>query len=166
MRVFISWSGELSRQLGEAIRKWLPSALQHVRPYFSLEDIEKGANWASKIFEQLSGSAVCVIVLTRENLTSSWIMFEAGAISSRIDDKARVCPIIFDLEPTDLQGPLSHFQATHFAKVDIRKLFNTINSLSGENKFEDALAETVFEKWWPDLDVGNAKPGRNEPEKE
>ena len=41
-KVFISWSGSLSQKLGEALRNWLPSALQFVKPYFSPEDIEKG----------------------------------------------------------------------------------------------------------------------------
>jgi hypothetical protein len=83
-------------------------------------------------------------------------MFEAGAISSTIDN-SRVCPLIFDIEPTDLQGPLAQFQATRFARADIRKLFNTINSLAGENKLDDAVAETVFEKWWPDLEASIKK---------
>jgi hypothetical protein len=151
MRVFISWSGDLSRQLAEAIRSWLPSALQQVKPYFTPDDIDKGAKWASEIFKELSASSVCIIVLTRENLKSSWIMFEAGAISSTLE-KARVCPMIFDMEPTDVQGPLSQFQATRFGKVDMRKLFGTINSLAAENKLDDAVADTVFEKWWPDLE--------------
>jgi len=160
MRVFISWSGERSRQLGEAIRSWLPSTLQHVKPYFTPNDVDKGAKWASEIFKELSASAVCVIVLTRENLKSSWIMFEAGAISSTIEN-SRVCPIIFDIEPTDLQGPLAQFQATRFVKADIRKLFNTINALAAENKLDDAVADTVFEKWWPDLEIsiGNILEG-------
>ena len=150
MRVFISWSGELSRELGEAIRDWLPSALQFVKPYFTPKDIEKGAKWASEISEALSASSVCIIVLTRDNLTSSWIMFEAGAISSTLD-KSRVCPIVFDLDPTDLEGPLSQFQVTRFVEADIRRLFNTINAQAGENKLSDTVAKDVFEKWWPDL---------------
>jgi hypothetical protein len=151
MRVFISWSGDLSRQLGEAFRNWLPSALQYVKPYFTPSDIDKGAKWASEISKELSASAVCVIILTRANLASSWIMFEAGAISTALDN-TRVCPIIFDLEPTDLQGPLAQFQITKFIKADIQKLFETINSLAAENKLEDAVAKGVFEKWWPDLE--------------
>jgi hypothetical protein len=150
VRVFISWSGDLSQKLGEAIRDWLPSALQFVKPYFTPKDIEKGAKWASEISQALSASSVCIIVLTRDNLASSWIMFEAGAISSTID-KSRVCPIVFDLEPTDLQGPLSQFQTTRFVEADIRKLFNTINAQAGENKLVDTVAKDVFDKWWPDL---------------
>jgi len=151
MRVFISWSGELSRQLAEAIRNWLPSALQYVRPYFTPADIDKGAKWSSEIFKELSTSSVCIIVLTRKNVNSSWIMFEAGAISCTIEN-ARVCPLIFDVEPTDLQGPLAQFQFTKFAKEDIRRLFITINSAAADNKLTDAVAEAVFNKWWPDLE--------------
>jgi TIR domain len=151
MRVFISWSGNLSRQLGEAFRNWLPSALQYVKPYFTPADIDKGARWASEIANELSASSVCVIILTRDNLASSWIMFEAGAISSALD-RSKVCPIIFDLAPTDVQGPLAQFQITRFAKADIEKLFNTINSAGGESKLDDATAKNVFEKWWPDLE--------------
>src|SRR5262249_10422327 len=139
MRVFISWSGELSGELAEAVRKWLPSTLQYVKPFFTPNDVDKGSKWASEIFKELSTSAVSIIVLTRENLNSNWIMFEAGAISSTID-KAKVCPLIFNLEPTDLQGPLAQFQVTKFSKDDFRKLFMTINAAAGENKLADSVA--------------------------
>ena len=151
MRVFISWSGELSKELAEAFRSWIPSALQYVKPYFTPADIEKGSKWATEIFKELSASSICILVLTRENLASNWIMFEAGAISSTIE-RAKVCPVIFDLEETDLQGPLAQFQATKFTKEDIRKLFFTINSAAGEQKLSDTVANAVFEKWWPDLE--------------
>src|SRR5262245_46534621 len=149
MRVFISWSGDFSKDLADAFRNWIPSALQYVRPYFTPADIEKGSKWASEIFKELSASAICMIVLTRDNLNSNWVMFEAGAISSTID-RAKVCPIIFGIEETDLQGPLAQFQATKFTKEDVRKLFFTINAAAGEQKLSDAVANTVFEKWWPD----------------
>ncbi len=42
-KVFISWSGELSNKLAEAVRQWLPGVLQFVKPYFTPSDIEKGA---------------------------------------------------------------------------------------------------------------------------
>lgn len=151
MRVFISWSGDLSRQLGETFRNWLPSALQFVKPYFSPNDIDKGAKWVSEVSKELAASSICIIILTRENLNSNWIMFESGAISTALDN-ARVCPVIFDLDPTDLQGPLAQFQVTRFIKEDIRKLFKSINSLATEQKLEDAVIESVFEKWWPDLE--------------
>uniref|UniRef100_E6VFG0 HPr serine kinase domain protein n=1 Tax=Rhodopseudomonas palustris (strain DX-1) TaxID=652103 RepID=E6VFG0_RHOPX len=151
MRIFISWSGDLSKALAEVIRNWLPSALQYVKPYFSPSDIEKGSKRASEIFKELSTSSVCIIVLTRDNLNSNWIMFEAGAISCTIDH-AKVCPIIFNLDETDLQGPLAQFQTTKFLRQDIRSLFFTINSAAGDKKLSDSVLTAVFDKWWPDLE--------------
>ncbi len=151
MQVFISWSGKLSERLGHALREWLPSTLQYVKPYFTPADIEKGAKWDSEISKKLEESNVCIIALTRESLGSSWVMFEAGAISRSVD-KARVCAILFGIEPTDIQGPLERFQATRFSKEDIHRLLLTINSAAGDRALEGPVLESVFEKWWPDLE--------------
>jgi hypothetical protein len=48
--------------------------------------------------------------MTEENLTSPWIMFEAGAIS-KVVEEGLVCPIVFGINKTDLVGPLASFQA-------------------------------------------------------
>ncbi len=42
MKVFISWSGNNSKKLGETLRDWLPAVLQVVKPYFTPSDTEKG----------------------------------------------------------------------------------------------------------------------------
>ncbi|MCB1244741.1 MAG: toll/interleukin-1 receptor domain-containing protein, partial [Verrucomicrobiae bacterium] len=80
-KVFISWSGELSRKLAETVREWLPGALQFVRPYFTPEDIEKGARWGSDIVQELESSDIGIVCLTHANTDSPWILFEAGALS-------------------------------------------------------------------------------------
>jgi len=152
MRVFISWSGELSRQLGEVLRDWLPSALQFVRPYFSSNDIEKGTRWEGMLTGELSESSVGLFVMTKENRGSKWLHFEAGAIA-KIMDRSRVCPILFGLEPTDLEGPLALFQSTRFTKDDMRKLFMSINTAGGDLKLPEVAAGKVFDKWWPDLET-------------
>jgi TIR domain len=151
MHVFISWSGELSRQLAQAIRNWLPATLQYVKPYFTPADIEKGAKWDVEISNELAQSPVCIIALTRESLTSQWIAFEAGAISRSVE-KSRVCTILFDIEATDLQGPLARFQATKFSKAEILQLMNTINANAGNQALAPSVLESVFNKWWPDLE--------------
>jgi hypothetical protein len=117
VRVFISWSGDPSRQLAEAIHRWLPSVLQLVKPYFS-SDMDKGARWGSEISEELSKSKFGIVVLTRNNLLSPWINFEAGAISRTVG-QAKVCPILFGIEPTDVsQGAIRSFAGPPAVRTD------------------------------------------------
>src|SRR3989304_5415969 len=129
-KVFISWSGDLSRKLGEALYKWLPAALQYIKPYFSPDDIEKGAKWNSEIAAELETSNVGIICLTQDNTEKPWILFEAGALSRSID-KSRVCTLLFNIEPADVKGPLTSFQSTRFVPDDFKRLVVTINNTAG-----------------------------------
>ena len=150
-KVFISWSGELSNKLAEAIRQWLPGVLQFAKPYFTPSDVEKGARWGSDILGELSASAIGIICLTKDNLTKPWILFEAGALSVNFD-KSRVCTLLFDVATTDLTGPLTIFQNTRFEKADFRKLIKMINSTGSDSKLDDSVIDDVFEMWWPKLE--------------
>ena len=53
MRVFLSWSGERSKLLAAALRDWLPLVLHSVEPWFSSEDIDKGAKWLVTLSSEL-----------------------------------------------------------------------------------------------------------------
>jgi hypothetical protein len=150
MKVFVSWSGELSRHLASAIDTWLPKVLQLVTTYFTPEDIEKGARWGSDISKNLEESQIGLFCMTKDNLNSSWIMFEAGAISKKVKN-SYVCPILFKLDNSDIKGPLSLFQMTKFNKDEMKKLIITINSQC-EKQLSESTLEGVFEKWWPDLE--------------
>jgi hypothetical protein len=150
MNIFISWSGDLSKQIGEVFKEWMPTVIQTIRPYYTPSDIEKGSKWESEISRKLVECSVGVILVTKENLNSQWIMFEAGALSCKLD-KSRVCPILIGIENTDLTGPLATFQTTNFNSEDIKKLMYSINKLS-ENKLDDRVFENVFNKFWPDLE--------------
>lgn len=150
-KVFITWSGDLSRKLGEALRNWLPASLQYVSPYFSPEDIEKGTKWDSEIAKELETSNVGVICLTQDNTEKPWILFEAGALSKSID-KSRVCTLLFNLDTADLKGPLTSFQATRFAHDDFKRLVTTINNTAGDAKLTPGVLESVFGMWWPRLE--------------
>ena len=151
MKVFLSWSGELSMRIAEVLRDWLPSTLQSVRPFFTPNDIEKGARWASEIASELRQSKLGIFVITKENIEKAWIMFEAGAISREMDT-SKICVVLFGVDTTDLTGPLTQFQATRFDKSDFRKLLNNINESLGENSLKASVIDAVFEKWWPDLE--------------
>jgi hypothetical protein len=67
-------------------------------------------------------------------------------------DKAFVCPYLLNLQPTDVQGPLSQFQATTTEKEETRKLLRTINKALGNQALQASQVNAAFEKWWSDLD--------------
>jgi hypothetical protein len=151
MKVFISWSGEKSRLLAEAIRSWLPAVIQNVKPFFTPEDVEKGARWGQEIAKELELSSVGIFCLTPDNITKPWIMFEAGALSKKIES-ARICPILFGLEKSDLEGPLVQFQAISFSYDEMQKMLFVINNALGESKLDDVVLRDVFDMWWPNLE--------------
>jgi hypothetical protein len=166
MKVFISWSGETSRALAEVLRQWLPAVIQAVKPYYSPDDITKGARWSSEIASTLEESRVGLICLTRENLDAPWIMFEAGALSKNLD-KSKVSPILFGVEPTDLTGPLVQFQAAKFEKADLKRIVRMINGELGDSRLATDVLDNVFDMWWPTLEarVGEVFEAAGHPDK-
>jgi len=151
MRVFISWSGELSKNIAEIFRQWIPGVIQAVKPYYSPDDITKGTRWNSEISKELDISKIGIICLTKDNLNSPWIMFEAGALSKNID-KSKVCPLLFGIEPSDIQGPLVQFQAAKFSKKEMKRVIKMINSELGETALSADVLDSVFEMWWTKLE--------------
>lgn len=149
--VFISWSGEKSKRIAEELRLWIPSVLQFAKPYFTPNDIEKGAKWSTEISQKLSETHVGIICLTKENLDKPWILFEAGALSKDLD-RSRLCSILFGMDNTDLTGPLATFQTTEFDNVDFKKMMWTVNESGGNLALSKETFDTVFNKWWPDLE--------------
>lgn len=136
--------------MAEVFNDWLPTVIQEVKPWYS-SDIEKGIRWGSEITSQLQDTKLGLICLTSENLNSPWILFEAGALSKTLD-KTYVCPYLLDINPVELQGPLSQFQATSFNKDDTRKLLNTINKALEGDALEPRILEKQFKIWWPELE--------------
>lgn len=152
MKVFISWSGETSRNIAEIFRKWLPGVLQAVKPYFTPEDIHKGARWNSEISKELEDSKMGIFFLTPDNLNSLWMMFEAGALSKNID-QAKVVPILFGLEPSDIVGPLTQFQSATFNKIEVKRVVKILNSELEESKLQADVFDNVFDMWWDKLEA-------------
>lgn len=151
MKIFISWSGEKSKKIASAFKDWIPAVIQAAKPYFSPSDIDKGARWSNEIAKELESSRIGLICLTADNLDAPWLMFEAGALSKSME-KSRVCPMLFGVEPTDLAGPLVQFQAAPFSKDEVRKVMKTVNSQLGDLALEANVLDSVFEKWWPELE--------------
>ena len=96
MEVFITWSGARSKVVAEALRDWLPRVIQRLKPWISVDDIDKGAHWRNEISQHLAKAEVGIVVPTPDNLTTPWLLFEAGAISKN-EDRALVCTYLVGL---------------------------------------------------------------------
>jgi TIR domain len=151
MKVFISWSGERSKAVAQALHDWLPNVIQAVQPWMSESDIDKGSRWRTGLASELEQANVGIICLTPENLKEPWINFEAGALSKQ-QDNTYVCTLLYQLEPINVEEPLAQFQATRAVKDDVMKLILTINRTLGDSSLSDQKLREAFEVWWPRLE--------------
>lgn len=159
IKVFISWSGERSRQMANYLSAWLPRVIQNCRTWISDRDIEKGERWFEGIGRTLEDHNFGIICTTPENYVAPWLLFEAGALSKSIG-RSRVCPLLLGMSPNELKGPLKQFQATILEKADILKLINTINAHLGESRLDRDILSDCFQRFWPDLESEMIKIGK------
>jgi hypothetical protein len=151
IKVFISWSGDRSRAMGEALRKWLPHMNQLIRPWMSAQDIGAGSLWFQETSKELSESQFGIICLTSDNLKEPWLYFEAGALFDILEkQRHRICPYLFDLDPSEVKGPLSHFQAKQATKESTFEILNEINKLCDDS--DRKIIDESFDRFWPDLE--------------
>lgn len=149
MKVFVSWSGELSKKYASFLKNWLEQCIQSVEVFFSAEDIEKGETWHTKLSNELRDTNFGIVCLTSENVNAPWIHFEAGALSKMLD--SRVATLAINVNFSDIKGPLSTFQATKLEKDDIFKLLQSINNSQDKALSEEKL-KVSFEAFWPNFE--------------
>jgi hypothetical protein len=53
MKIFLSWSGEVSHEVAKILDNWLPCMLQGVETFLS-SDISKGDRWTDVLAEELN----------------------------------------------------------------------------------------------------------------
>lgn len=151
MKVFLSWSGDKSHKVALVFRDWLPSVIQSLVPYVSSEDIDKGARWSTDIAKELEDSTFGILCVTKDNINAPWLTFEAGALSKTME-KSFVCPFLFNIKRSEVDGPILQFQSTVFEKEDIKKLVKSLNKACGDEQLTDERLEKAFEVWYPTLE--------------
>jgi len=127
VKVFVSWAGNLSHKVAIAFRDWLPSVIQSVKPYVSSEDIYKGSRWSAEVAKELATTNYGILCLTKDNLDSRWLNFEAGALSKSVEN-SRVSPFLFDFKVSSLDGPLAQFQTVLNDEDEVLKMLGSINN--------------------------------------
>ena len=148
MKVFLSWSGTRSREIANLLSDWLCCVIQASRPWVSSRDLDRGSLWFGEINDQLKDTSVGIICLTQENKNRPWILFEAGALAKGLST-ARVCTLLIDLEPKDIEDPLAQFNHTFPTKESVLGLVRTLNGTLGSASLDIRILEQVFNTYWP-----------------
>jgi hypothetical protein len=152
MKVFISWSGERSKLVANALREWIPDILPPVQPWMSASDIGAGVRWNREIDRELEETLFGIVCLTKENQTAPWVMFEAGALAKTVEE-TYVCPYLIGLDKAHvLNGPLSQFQAKRADEKGTLELLSTMNLALKEEALPEARLNRTFRRAWPDLE--------------
>ena len=151
-RIFISWSGEDSHRIACILRDWLPTILPNCECWVSSEDIEKGMQWRTELDTHLKAAGIGIVCVVPGNLDKPWLNFEAGSLLRSVKT-GQVCPFLFGVDGSVLQGPLSQFQATRFEREDVRKLVHSINDCCNFAIPPERL-NRMFDMNWPSLHQG------------
>jgi len=167
MKVFICWSGERSQTVAQSLRDWMPLVLHFVQPWLSDVDIAAGERWTQSVAKELETTNFGIICLTRENIASPWILFEAGSLAKSFQD-SKVIPLLLDLEFSEISGPLAQFQAKKIDKDGINEMMQSINQAEPQ-PIPETRTKELFEALWPKLEkqlslvpkkAGTQKPSR------
>ncbi len=148
-QLFISWSGQLSQKIASLLHDWIPSVLQSVEPFLSSTDIAKGSRWSDHIAKKLEECGFGIIVLTPQNLSAPWILFEAGALSKMVGI-SHVAPLLIGVDVVDVKLPLSQFQNVLLNADDLLRLVMTINKAS-PSPISEVVLERSFKALIPDF---------------
>lgn len=151
MKVFISWSGERSKALATAFREWLPLVLHYIEPWLSEADIEAGERWAQSVATELVASNFGIICITSENITSPWVLFEAGALTKSLET-SRVIPLLLDLEFSDVSGPLAQFQAKKLSRTGVGETIQSIQKVAADEAIPKDRAKQLFDALWSEFE--------------
>jgi|GEM_PF-1509578 len=151
LKIFISWSGELSRVVATEIYNGLTHLSDRFVPWMSNESISLGADNIQSIRDELQTTHVGIIVLTRENQHAEWINFEAGAISMKLAKEPRaVVPLLVDMDNfSEVRGPLRFHQGALFTK---EKWIGLLEELSERADATGRLKRAVMRRYHDDED--------------
>jgi hypothetical protein len=151
MKIFISWSGDVSLAIARVLRDWLHTVLPHARAWLSAHDVEYGERWNREMSRELDESSVGIICIVGENLRAPWIHFEAGALSkSKNADTSRVVPLLFGVDVSELPATLSQFQAAIYGREVLHRMVKQFSSTQTVREADELDAK--FNLAWSGFD--------------
>ena len=162
-KIFISWSGNYSRQISEELKRVLEEVVfpgGGIKCFVSTQDIASGEDWYRKIKSELHASKLGIMCITKENVKAPWLYFEAGAL---IGNNLKVIPLLINCDQSSLERTpiranqsVQFYEPERFYKMleDIRTDFSLLNELKKEEiakRYENAY-ESMKSKLQPILE--------------
>ena len=126
-KIFLSWSGDISRQIAEIFYQYLPSYVD-AEYFLALRDNKLGEDWGERVKKELRETNIGIFFFTEQNLDAPWMIYEAGAIGKL--DGSRVFPLYFGVSRHH-DGPIKelHYQSASFNKSTYEKLIESLYEL-------------------------------------
>jgi hypothetical protein len=145
LKIFLSWSGTLSREVAGVFAKYLPLSSSFFEVWFDQQSIKQGMRWESQIRDALQQCDAVLIFLTDNN--SQWMLFEAGVAHSL---GKLIIPITVGVKLSSLSGPLAQFQAVDIASYSsVNKLIVSLVKNGNIAEGEQLLAQQRWEMSFP-----------------
>lgn len=129
----------------------------------------------------MTNTRAAILCLTRDNLDSRWLNFEAGALAKFLD--TRVIPLLFNMRSTELSGPLAllqyaTFEPGHASNIEeMAKILRALNESENPPLVRESILSDALEDRWQRLEdqltgiadfqdepTGSARPQAPKPE--
>lgn len=143
--IFISWSKKHSGEIALAMKEWLNENIAHLDVFISHE-VGFGDDWKRVIDGELAKAEMGLLILTQENINSSWVLFESGAIYKT----GRLFPFLCGRSKNNIEGPFQGINHAEFSEEGLVNLLLEINkrlnlSLTTKN------INSIVSSTWSDL---------------
>ena len=150
MKIFISWSGDISGEIAKILRGLIKTVLPYTKPFISSEDIKKGDPWLASISQELDETECGILCVTPDNCESPWLNFEAGALS-KSRNAPLVAPLLIGVERSKIPETIRQFNDVSYSKEELFKLLQSLNSSAGDRALPDNDLRRNFQFCWPHL---------------
>jgi hypothetical protein len=149
VRVFVSWSGNRSLRVAERLVEWLPTIVPAARVFYS-PDIDVGDEWLKILLKELNSAQFGIVCVSKQSHRSQWLHFEVGALwRQRARKNIPICPLLLDIAPPKLDGPLEFLQARQFNERGFRELCVQIAEMA---RLKDDQFQKNFKAGWGQLE--------------
>jgi hypothetical protein len=159
MKVFISWSGEASKDTASALKEFLKKIDPALKPWVSHQDIAAGTKWRHELMLALESARCAVLCVSPSTLRSPWVLFEVGALSALLSNSGTICPYLIGGSMSPDQGPIAEYQSRMADYDGTWDLLTVLRSSIPDPKLSERVVKKRFEKHWDGYDktISNAR---------